>query len=484
MKLSGSLLPPARSAARWSRRLGVVAVVGAAGVAAAPAQSSAPVGSFALSQQRGHEPSPAQEPAEATVQASSTPALAGPSVVDVPAPALRAYRFAETVLARSDAACGLDWSLLAAIGDVESDHGRYRDAVLHPDGTSTPRVLGPRLDGAGDVAAIADTDEGSLDGDKRWDRAVGPMQFIPSTWSVVGSDADGDGARDPYDLDDAALSAAAYLCAGPDDLSTVDGQRAAVYQYNPSRAYVRLVLRLAASYTDQGVGLSLPSQRPHTAAVHMPALTARIDRPAHPQAPPRESFSDTAPALLPRGPAARHGSDRSSAQLRHVGSDGSGPAPTTHRGTGDGTTGGTTPPPRTAHGGRAGHADPSPGNEPPGGAGSTDGGTTGGGSAGGSTGGGTPAGDGSTGGATPPPAPPPVSGVLQRADDGTWSVAGTAVDLGDAAYLDQAALNDFDGVDGVESNLGELDTLVGHEVTVVLEQDSQVVTQLNNLAYR
>ena len=74
------------------------------------------------------------------------------------------------------------------------------------------------------------------------------MQFIPSTWSVVGVDADGDGQRNPQDIDDAALATAVYLCSGDDDLSTDAGQRAAVYRYNHSQAYVDLVLAIMTAY--------------------------------------------------------------------------------------------------------------------------------------------------------------------------------------------------------------------------------------------
>ena len=494
MKLSASLTSPARTAARWSRRLGVVAVVGVAGVTVTPAQSFAPAASFAVPQQQDREADPPQDPADAVVQASSSPALAVPSVVDdVPAPALRAYRFAAAVLARTDADCGLDWSLLAAIGDVESDHGRYARSVLHADGTSTPSILGPQLDGVGDVAAVPDSDDGRLDADTRWDHAVGPMQFIPSTWAVVGSDADGDGTRDPHDLDDAALSAAAYLCAGPDDLSTVEGQRAAVYRYNPSHSYVRLVLQLAAAYADQRVATSLPVPAPRGGSVEVPTVTGTIDRSVHPATPPREDASATAPALLPSGRSAsghgsaRHLSDRqpagsaqtSSTSTRSTGgaggsnSTGSGGGTTRGGTTSGGTTGGSTPP--TGSGTPTQDPVPSGGS---GGGGSSDAGTPPDSTAGG---GGTADG-GSTGGSPQPP--PSVSGALQRADDGTWSVGGNVVDFGDDVYLNSAALNDFDGADGVESNLGELETLLGSDVTVVLNEGSQVVVRLNDLAYR
>ena len=75
-------------------------------------------------------------------------------------------------------------------------------------GRTLSPILGPVLDGAGDFAAITDTDGGGWDGDTTWDRAVGPMQFIPSSWAVWGRDGDGDGRSDPSDIDDAALATA------------------------------------------------------------------------------------------------------------------------------------------------------------------------------------------------------------------------------------------------------------------------------------
>ncbi len=76
------------------------------------------------------------------------------------------------------------------------------------------------------------------------------MQFIPSTWSVVGVDGDGDGKRNPQDIDDAALATAVYLCSGDEDLSSTAGQRSAVYRYNHSQDYVDLVLSIMAAYAE------------------------------------------------------------------------------------------------------------------------------------------------------------------------------------------------------------------------------------------
>jgi membrane-bound lytic murein transglycosylase B len=144
-----------------------------------------------------------------------TPELASSaySELDIPDTALAAYQRAAVVMEQVDESCGLSWTLLAAIGRVESDHGRYAGSQLLTDGTSSPEIRGVPLDGRGPVAKIRDTDGGRLDRDTLWDRAVGPMQFLPSTWSVVGVDADSDGVRSPHDIDDAALATGVFLCS-------------------------------------------------------------------------------------------------------------------------------------------------------------------------------------------------------------------------------------------------------------------------------
>lgn len=166
----------------------------------------------------------------------------------IPAAALAAYQRAASVIDKADKACHLDWELLAAIGRIESNHGRSGGNTLNDQGIATPGIFGPELNGTGGVSSIADTDGGQYDGDTTYDRAVGPMQFIPSTWSVVGVDADGDGQRNPQDINDASLAAAVYLCSGDDDLGTLAGQQAAVYRYNHSDQYVSTVLGVADAY--------------------------------------------------------------------------------------------------------------------------------------------------------------------------------------------------------------------------------------------
>ncbi len=180
------------------------------------------------------------------------------STNDIPSAALSAYQRAEAVINAADEGCRIPWQLVAAIGRVESDHGRTNANSLSDEGLARPGIYGIALNGLGQTSKILDTDAGQLDEDKRFDRAVGPMQFLPSTWAVVGVDADGDGARNPQDIDDAALATAVYLCSGEEDLSERPGQRAAVFRYNRSKAYVDTVIAVLAAY-QRGDFTSVPS---------------------------------------------------------------------------------------------------------------------------------------------------------------------------------------------------------------------------------
>jgi hypothetical protein len=145
----------------------------------------------------------------------------------------------------------LPWSVLAAIGKVESDHGRLGGSRLQPDGTVSPRIIGVALDGSPGVARILDTDRGRYDGDSTYDRAVGPMQFIPGTWAAYGLDATGGGTADPHNAVDAIHSAANYLCAsGASDPARVSQ---AILAYNRSTTYRDRVLEIAAGYVATGV---------------------------------------------------------------------------------------------------------------------------------------------------------------------------------------------------------------------------------------
>jgi hypothetical protein len=156
----------------------------------------------------------------------------------IPATVLRAYRAAETSVGRTDPGCRLPWELLAAIGKVES--GQARGGAVDRNGTTLGRITGPPLDGRG-FALILDTDGGAHDGDTLYDRAVGPMQFLPSTWAHWGADGNGDGRADPNNIFDAALAAGHYLCAGRRDLGRAADLDRAILSYNNSRSYLELV---------------------------------------------------------------------------------------------------------------------------------------------------------------------------------------------------------------------------------------------------
>ena len=164
----------------------------------------------------------------------------------IPARALAAYAFAHISIAEEQPECGVGWTTIAAIGAIESGHGSHADAVLDENGYAHPAIIGRALDGEG-VAKIEDTDGGVFDGDATWDRAVGPMQFIPSTWAKWGSDANGDDVADPNQIDDAARAAARYLCAsGP--MTSPEGWRAAVFSYNHDNDYVDKVATVANEF--------------------------------------------------------------------------------------------------------------------------------------------------------------------------------------------------------------------------------------------
>ena len=189
---------------------------------------------------------PVSEPVRAVLSSARVIERLGQS--DIPEVALRAYTQAADRLAADDPDCGIRWTLIAAIGRVESNHGRFGGAELREDGYGTRPIRGIPLDGRENVALIRDSDRAELDGDARYDRAVGPLQFIPSTWRSIGVDANGDGRRDPNNIFDAAEGAARYLCSGGGNLRDMADQARAVRRYNNADEYVRVVLSLAQMY--------------------------------------------------------------------------------------------------------------------------------------------------------------------------------------------------------------------------------------------
>ncbi|MET0756521.1 MAG: lytic transglycosylase domain-containing protein [Mycobacterium sp.] len=168
----------------------------------------------------------------------------------IPVTALEAYAYAARVAEVENPDCHLAWPTLAGIGMVESHHGTYRGATIAPNGDVTPPIRGVRLDGSMGNLEIVDSDSGKLDGDPDIDRAMGPMQFIPETWRLYGVDANNDGKIDPDNIDDAALSAAGYLCWRGKDLATPRGWMNALSAYNHSEQYARTVRDWATAYAN------------------------------------------------------------------------------------------------------------------------------------------------------------------------------------------------------------------------------------------
>ncbi|HYN29792.1 MAG TPA: lytic transglycosylase domain-containing protein [Dermatophilaceae bacterium] len=214
------------------------------------------------------------------------------------------------------ATCRMRVAVLAAIGQVES--GSLGARTVGADGVVRPAVYGVALDGNG-VAAIPDTDGGRLDGSAQWDRAVGPMQFIPGTWRSVGRDGDDDGSADPQDVVDAAVSATAYLCLGGRDLGTDAGLDAAVLSYNRSGAYLATVRRWITFFDVNGLGglghvsvpvangtMPVPAAAAATASPSSPATTTAPPGTASPQAAATPKGTATPREPPPRGPRGRH----------------------------------------------------------------------------------------------------------------------------------------------------------------------------------
>ncbi len=168
--------------------------------------------------------------------------------VGIPVVAVQAYGYAELVLARTKPSCHLSWTTIAALGFVESSHGAANGAVLQADGTTSPTILGLPLDGKGGRQLIPDTDRAALDQDTTYDRAVGPLQFIPATWNSFKVDADNDGVANPSDIDDASLTAAIYLCENGRDLARPEAWWDSILSYNAVRPYAQKVFDAANDY--------------------------------------------------------------------------------------------------------------------------------------------------------------------------------------------------------------------------------------------
>ncbi|MEU3524503.1 lytic murein transglycosylase [Streptomyces sp. NPDC038707] len=295
--------------------------------ATAGATTSAPDGGDVGGNATGNSPyytdlPPLKSPEPGPTSPIGTPVSRGEGDAGIPATVLDAYKKAAAELRTTKPGCNMPWQLLAAIGNVES--GQARGGQVDADGTTLRRILGPQLDGNG-FALIPDTDGGAYDGNSSYDQAVGPMQFIPSTWAWAGRDGNGDGKKDPNNIYDAALAAGHYLCRNDWDLSREADLHSAILSYNNSQDYLNLVLNWMEYYRkgthtvpdgtggvpehrsdeDTPVPSPRPTQPPTTEPApkpHKPGDETPVPKPPAPKPTPPAPDPDPKPPVPPTPP--------------------------------------------------------------------------------------------------------------------------------------------------------------------------------------
>jgi cell division septation protein DedD len=236
----------------------------------------------------------------------ASPSAVAPSAAGadgIPAIVLSAYQLAATAIAGTDAGCHITWEDLAGIGKIESDHAN--DGQVSADGTASPPIFGPYLDGSDGTAAIPATDGGLYDQSTTWARAVGPMQFIPSTWvQWAATDRTGVSTPDPQNVFDATLAAGHYLCSNGGDLSTQQGLDAAILSYNDSSSYLSAVLAWISSYTSAGAQPVTVAPAVPTPPATQPSPKTSAPSPSASSPHPSTSSTPSATTTQPAPPSA------------------------------------------------------------------------------------------------------------------------------------------------------------------------------------
>ncbi|MGZ6779871.1 MAG: lytic murein transglycosylase, partial [Mycobacterium sp.] len=180
--------------------------------------------------------------------------VSSPGTLRIPMIALNAYQNAERMMAASYPGCGIGWNLLAGIGRIESMHAN--GGATDASGSAVRPIYGPTLDGT--LPGNEVIEMGRNANRVVYARAMGPMQFLPGTWSRYASDGNGDGKADVQNVFDASLAAARYLCSGGLNLRDQSQVMTAILRYNNSVAYAQNVLGWAAAYATGVVPIDLP----------------------------------------------------------------------------------------------------------------------------------------------------------------------------------------------------------------------------------
>ena len=148
---------------------------------------------------------------------TTTETISAAASADIPKVALDAYMSASKTT-------GVDWVYIAALGKVESDHGRHGGRTLDANGDVGPSPI--------------------LGVPTKYGRAEGPMQFLTATFKAYGKDGNNDGKVNAQNIYDAALAAGFYLKASgaPGDMEK------AIFAYNHATWYVNDVVKQAEAY--------------------------------------------------------------------------------------------------------------------------------------------------------------------------------------------------------------------------------------------